>query len=255
MRLRDKVAIVTGSTGGIGLAIALLFAQEGARVVVNGRSEGRGQETIQLIKAKGGEAIFVAGDVSRADTARSLVMAAGETYGKLDILVNNAGLTKYRGSVVELSEEEWDAMIDVNLKAAFLCSKYAIPEMVRASGGSIIHVSSGAGLIGRPKAAAYCAAKAGLILLTKNMALDFAPQKIMVNCVCPGGVDTPALQNRFAMQSNPDEARQAYAEMHPLGIGRPEDVAYAILYLASDEASWVTGSVIVVDGGVTAGRS
>ena len=253
MRLLDKVALITGGTAGIGLATACLFVQEGANVVVSGRNQQRGHEAIEAIRENGSEAVFVQGDVSRSEAARRMVAAASETYGRLDILVNNVGLTKHRGNVVELSEEEWDAMIDVNLKAAFLCSKYAIPEMIRAGGGSIIHVSSGAGIVGRPRAAAYCAAKAGLIQLTKSMALDFAPQNIMVNCVCPGGVDTPALQRSFAMQESPEEARRAYDEMHPLGIGRPEDVAYAILYLASNESSWVTGSVIAVDGGVTAG--
>ncbi|MCL5075713.1 MAG: SDR family oxidoreductase [Chloroflexi bacterium] len=252
MRLKDKVAIITGAGSGIGRATALLFAREGAKVVVADLAQVMGEETVRAIRGEGGEAIFVQVDVSRAADAERMVGAAIASYGRLDILFNNAGINLL-GRVTETTEEDWDKVIAVNLKGVFLCSKYALLEMIKQGSGVIINASSAAGIVGLRNLAAYTASKGGVLQLTKNMALDYAPYNIRINALCPGVIETPMTEQVIESQADPAEARRFYERNRPLGrMGRPEEVAYAALYLASAEASYVTGAALPVDGGYTA---
>jgi NAD(P)-dependent dehydrogenase (short-subunit alcohol dehydrogenase family) len=252
MRLEDKVALVTGGTSGIGRATALLFAEEGAKVAITGRNEARGRSVVEEIEKAGGRAVFLRSDVRFAADCQRAVEETLHAFGGLDILFNNAGVY-YPNTVPDSSEEEWDLTIDICLKGTYLMSKFALPGMIAQGRGVIVNNASGWGLVGGEAAAAYCAAKGGVVLLTKAMAIDHGPQGIRVNCVCPGDVDTPML---------PDDARQrgmewedylAAASDRPLGrIGKPEEIARAVLFLASDDASFVTGAILAVDGGGTA---
>ncbi|MDH7485086.1 MAG: SDR family oxidoreductase [Anaerolineae bacterium] len=252
MRLAGKVAIITGAGAGIGRSTALLFAREGAKVVVADRDPHMGAETVSLIKAGGGEAIFVQVDVSRAADAERMARTAVETYGKLDILVNNAGIYM-QANAVETSEEDWDRILDVNLKGVFLCSKYCIPEMIRGGGGSIVNVSSEAGIVGIKNQVAYNVSKGGVIALTRSMAVDFAPYHVRVNCVCPGTTETPLVKAAVERAPDPAAARRALEQVRPANrLGRPEEIAAGILYLASDESPYATGSILSIDGGYTA---
>jgi NAD(P)-dependent dehydrogenase (short-subunit alcohol dehydrogenase family) len=257
MRLKDKVALITGATSGIGQATAILFAREGAKVVIVGRNQKRGNETVKIIKRDGGEAMFVRADVSKAVEVEKMVRAAIEKYGRLDILFNNAGIVLVH-KIVDTTEEEWDRVIDTNLKSVFLGSRCAIPEMMKQGGGIIINTSSVFGLIGAPRYAAYCTSKGGIILLTKAMALECAPHKIRVNCICPGSIYTSMQERELAIFSNLHERSekqvlQSKIQKIPIGrIGKPEDIANAALYLASEQASFVTGATLVVDGGFSA---
>lgn len=256
MKLRGKVAIITGGGSGIGRVTAILFAKEGAKVVVADIDPERGQETVRMIREAGGESMFIRTDVTKAADAERMVKEAVKKYGGLDILHNNAGfwLVGKVDRVTEITEEDWNRIIDVNLKGVFLCSKYAIPEMIKNGGGVIINTASEAGVVGCPDSAAYCAAKGGVVLLTKEMALDYAPYNIRVNCICPANILTPLMERYIATLESPEQTARAIAEVMPLGrFGRPEDVAYAALYLASDESAFITGAVLMVDGGVTAG--
>jgi NAD(P)-dependent dehydrogenase (short-subunit alcohol dehydrogenase family) len=249
MRLEKRVAIVTGAGSGIGRASALLFAKEGAKVVVADFVRDSGQQTVSLIKNEGGESIFVESDVSHAVDAQRLVNTAIETYGKLDILFNNAGINLEK-TVTETSEDDWSRVINVNLKGVFLCSKYAIPEMIRNGGGVIINTASIRGLVGQYHLAAYCASKGGVVLLTKAMALDYGQDNIRVNCVCPGGIETPMHKAFLATLAHPERETEEMLKKIPLGrIGEPEDVARVALFLASDESAYLTGLAIPVDGG------
>lgn len=252
MRFEDKVALVTGGTSGIGRATALLFAGEGAKVAITGRNEVRGRSVVEEIEEAGGRAVFLRSDVRFAADCQRAVEETLRAFGGLDILFNNAGVY-YPNTVPDSSEEEWDLTIDICLKGTYLMSKFALPGMIAQGHGVIVNNASGWGLVGGGAAAAYCAAKGGVVLLTKAMAIDHGPQGIRVNCVCPGDVDTPML---------PDDARQrgmnwddylAAASDRPLGrIGTPEEIARAVLFLASDDSSFVTGAVLAVDGGGTA---
>ncbi|MCH8291460.1 glucose 1-dehydrogenase [Candidatus Poribacteria bacterium] len=249
MRLRDKVAIITGGASGIGKATALLFAKEGAKVVVADQNEAGGKETVDHIRSDGGEAIFVRADVASAEDVQSMVKAAIETYGKLVILFNNAGIAM-RLPVADLPEEDWDRCIDINLKGVYLCSKYAIPEMIKNDGGCIINMASIYGVVGGKTRAAYVASKGGVVNLTRGMALDYASNNIRVNCICPGFVETPLVRD---VVKTPEEY-QALAVQHPMGrLAKPLEIAYGALYLASDESSFVTGIALPIDGGYTAG--
>jgi NAD(P)-dependent dehydrogenase (short-subunit alcohol dehydrogenase family) len=252
MRLRDKVAIITGGTSGIGRATAILFAREGAQVVVVGRDEARGQRVVAEIAAAGGTALFQRCDVRFADQCRQVVEGTVRAFGRLDILFNNAGVF-YANTVVDCTEDEWDLTVDISLKGTYLMSKYAIPLMIEQGGGAIVNTASGWGLVGGHQAAAYCAAKGGVVLLTKAMAVDHSRQGIRVNCVCPGDVDTPMLVEDARWRGIDWDGYIADAADRPMGrIGQPEEIARAVLFLASDESSFVTGAALAVDGGGTA---
>jgi len=253
MRLADKVALITGGASGIGRATALLFAREGAAVSVVDLDEPGGQAVAQTIVDGGGRAIFVRCDVTQAADCRRAVQRTVDELGSLDILFNNAGIIR-RATVLETSEAEWDRVMAVNVKSVFLLSKYVIPVMARAGAGVIINTASGWGLAGGRKAAAYCASKGAVVLLTKAMALDHGEQNIRVNCICPGDTDTPMLRDEARQLVQADERFLAEAAERPLQrIGKPEDIAQAALYLASDASSFVTGTALVVDGGGLAG--
>lgn len=252
-RLSGKVALVTGGASGIGRAIALLFAREGAAVGVVDLVEDGGSATAREIEDEGGRALFVRANVSSAAKCESAVRRVREELGGLDILCNSAGIIR-RASVVETSEAEWDWIMAVNVKGTFLLCKFAIPLIVEAGGGVIINVASGWGLVGGSKAAAYCASKGAVVQLTRAMALDHGEQNVRVNCICPGDTDTAMLRHETEQLGEPSERFRAEAANRPLHrIGRPEDIAQAALYLASDASSFVTGTTLVVDGGGLAG--
>jgi len=258
-RLKGKVAIVTGGGTGIGRAIAVFFAREGAKVAVCGRTLATLRETVDTILAEGGEAFYVQCDVSNAGQVEAMVRSTVERCGKLDVLVNNAGVRGSIRTVLELTEEEWERTFATDAKGSWLCSKYSIPEMRKAGGGSIIMISSVSAHIGQTKQGCYNAAKAAQELLMKCMALDFAPDGIRVNSICPAWVLTEMNRDQLAeMAANPDKVFPPgfkypdVLRLHPLGrIGTPEDCAWAAVYLASDESAWVTGSSLMVDGGFT----
>jgi len=253
MRLEGKVALITGGTSGIGAATAKLFAKEGASIAITGRNSERGEEIVNDIVSAGGDAIFIRSDVCVAADCKRAVDKTLERFGKIDVLFNNAGVFHPR-TIPECTEEEWDDTIDSSLKGAFLMSKYSLPSMIEQGSGSIIHTSSGWGILGGDKAAAYCAAKGGLIVMAKAMAIDHGPQGIRVNCVCPGDVLTPMLPDDAAKRGMAWEDYEKGAADRPLGrIGVVEDIASAVLFLASDESSFVTGESLVVDGGGVAG--
>jgi NAD(P)-dependent dehydrogenase (short-subunit alcohol dehydrogenase family) len=253
MRLKDKVALITGGTSGIGTATAIRFAKEGAKVVITGRNAKRGEQVVQEIVANGGDAMFVRSDVCLAEDCRNAVDRTLERFGKIDILFNNAGVFHPK-TIPDCTEEEWDETIDSSLKGAFLMSKYALPSMIERGSGSIIHTSSGWGILGGDKAAAYCAAKGGLIVMAKAMAIDHGPHGIRVNCVCPGDVLTPMLHDDAEKRGMTWDDYAAGGADRPLGrIGTVDEIADAVLFLASDESSFVTGESLVVDGGGVAG--
>jgi NAD(P)-dependent dehydrogenase (short-subunit alcohol dehydrogenase family) len=252
MKLRDKVALITGGTSGIGEATSLLFAQEGARVAITGRSAERGRALVSKIESGGGKAIFLECDVRSAEQCRRTIEATLKAFGRLDVLFNNAGVY-YPHTALDCTEDEWDLQIDTNLKGTFLMSKYALPGMIAQGSGTIINNSSGWGLVGGDAAVAYCASKGGVVLLTKAMAIDHGRQGIRVNCVCPGDVDTPMLPDDARRRGLKWEDYLAGAANRPMGrIGTPEEIAKAVLFLASDDSSFMTGAALVVDGGGTA---
>jgi len=252
MRLTNKVAIVTGAGVGIGQATALLFAREGARVVVADCDAVAGASTVGLIRKAGGEAAFVQADVSKAADTEKMVKTAIDTYGRLDILVNNAGIYT-KGDVVNTAEGDWDRIMNVNLKGVFLCSKYALAAMKKTGGGVIVNVASEAGLVAIKNQVVYNVSKSGVIALTKSTAVDFAADNIRVNCICPGTTETPLVKAALAKEADPVKARRALEECRPLNrLGQPEDIAAGILSLAADELGYATGAVLSVDGGYTA---
>jgi NAD(P)-dependent dehydrogenase (short-subunit alcohol dehydrogenase family) len=252
MRLKDKVAIITGGTSGIGEATALLFAREGARVAITGRNSERGTQVVSRTKESGGKATFLRADVSSASDCQRVVEETMKKFGCIDILFNNAGVF-YPQTAIECSEREWDEQIDINLKGTFLMSKYALPGMIARKTGVIINNASGWGIVGGDHAVAYCASKGGVVLMTKAMAIDHGAQGIRVNCVCPGDVQTPMLPADATMRGMKLEDYLAGCANRPLGrIGKVEEIAKAVLFLASDDSSFMTGAALVVDGGGTA---
>jgi len=243
--------VVTGAASGIGRATARLFAERGARVVVADWNLEAGEETAEGIRREGGEARFCQTDVSQAVEVERMVRFAAEQYGRLDVLFSNAAV-QILGTLTETSEEEWDRIHSVNLKGVFLCSKYAIPEMIRGGGGSVINMASVLGLVGDPDLAAYCAAKGGVIALTKAAAIGYGPKGVRVNCICPGDVNTPMVQEYFEKDPDPLKARERVSAHYALRrIADPKEVAETAAFLASDASSFMTGSVMVVDGGLT----
>lgn len=252
MRLKDRVAVITGGTSGIGEATALLFAKEGAKVAITGRNGERGAAVVERVKAMGGDGIFLRADVSLAEDCRRTVEETLRRFGRLDILFNNAGVF-YPQTAMECSEREWDEQIDVNLKGTFLMSKFALPRMIAQKRGVIINNASGWGIVGGDHAVAYCASKGGVVLMTKAMAIDHGAQGIRVNCVCPGDVETPMLPADAKMRGLKWEDYIAGCANRPLRrVGTAEEIAKAVLFLASDDSSFMTGAALVVDGGGTA---
>jgi NAD(P)-dependent dehydrogenase (short-subunit alcohol dehydrogenase family) len=250
-RMRDKVALVTGGNSGIGRATALLFAREGAKVVVAARREEEGKQVVKEIREAGGEAIFVKTDVTQAESCANAVAKTVDTFGKLDAAFNNAGMETFGKSVAETDEATWDLIVNVNLKGIFLSMKYEIPAMLKAGGGSIVNMASAYGLVGSAFGLSpYHASKHGVIGLTKAAALEFAKQNIRVNAICPAGVATEMIE-RFLSDTGLTER---FTALHPIGrLGTPSEAAEATLFLASSQSSYVTGAALSVDGGYTAG--
>jgi NAD(P)-dependent dehydrogenase (short-subunit alcohol dehydrogenase family) len=253
MQLSGKVALITGGASGIGRATALLFAREEAAIALADLNADAGQRVVDEIAHSGGRAFFEPADVTRAADCRRVVERTLREFEKIDILVNNAGMIR-RATVLDLREDDWDRVMAVNVKSIYLLSREAIPHMQKAGGGTIINTASGWGLAGGAKAAVYCASKGAVVLLTKAMAIDHGPQKIRVNCICPGDTDTGMLREE-ALQLGEENSRfVAESAKRPLGrVGKPGEIAQAALYLASDASSFVTGTALVVDGGGMAG--
>ncbi|WP_456275724.1 SDR family NAD(P)-dependent oxidoreductase [Bacillus sp. AK128] len=246
MRLKDKVSIVTGGSSGIGRATAFAFAREGAKVILSDVDERKGLETLEELRAHGNEAIFIKTDVSKEEDIKAMVGAAVEEYGGIDILFNNAGVGNSNVRLAELSVEEWDRVVDINLKGVFMGMKYTIPEMIKRGGGSIINTSSLLGFKGKKYLAPYNASKGGVILLTQNAAVEYGTKGIRVNAIAPGVIDTAIVDN----WREDERIWHAVSKSNALGrVGTAEEVANTVLFLASDEASYITGTSILVDGG------
>ncbi|HSH73702.1 MAG TPA: SDR family oxidoreductase [Methylophilaceae bacterium] len=252
-RLEGKVAIITGASSGIGRTTAKLFAREGAKVVVAARREAELATLVAEIVADGGEAIAFAGDVQSEEFAKSLVALTVKSFGKLDIAFNNAGTLGAMGPISEISEKGWSETLAINLTSAFLGAKYQIPEMVKQGGGSIIFTSTFVGYtVGFPGVAAYAASKSGLIGLTQSLASEYGPVGVRVNAVLPGAVDTDMYQE----MNNTAESQGFITNLHALKrVGKPEEIAKSVLYLASDDSSFVTGTASLVDGGLSITRT
>jgi len=254
-KLDKKIALITGGASGIGKATSLLFAAEGAKVAIADWAEDNAKAVTAEIAQNGGEAIAIKTDITKRADAERMVVETVRRFGRLDIIYNNAGIGNAK-PVHEMTEEEWDLVVDVDLKGVFLGSKYALPELMK-HGGVILSTASVAGIEGVRHMAHYCAAKAGVILLTKNMAMDYAEHGVRVNCICPGTIGTPLFESGYA-HLPPDKQQRAlrtWEGMHLVNrLGRPEEIARTALFLCSDDASFITGQAIVVDGGFTAGR-
>jgi NAD(P)-dependent dehydrogenase (short-subunit alcohol dehydrogenase family) len=254
LRLAGKVAIVTGAGSGIGRASAVRFASEGARVAAADLDGARCEETVGLITRGGGEALAVAGDVSRPEAVERLVAQAAETFGGVHVLVNDAAVTAF-GSLADAPVEDLDRVLAVNVRSVWLCAQAVLPHMRRAGGGSIVNLASITGIVGAPGMAAYATSKGAVITLTRTLALEAAEQNIRVNCICPASIDTSMLRASFDRLEDPAAARARNIKRHPLGrLGTPEEVASLALFLASDEASFITGGTYVIDGGALLAR-
>jgi NAD(P)-dependent dehydrogenase (short-subunit alcohol dehydrogenase family) len=251
MRFRGKVVLITGAGVGIGRAAAVRFGKEGAKVAINSLTPTNGQETLRLLQEARGQGIYIQGDVSIAVDARRIVEETVKAFGRIDILVNNAGIV-LPGRVDNISEEDWDRTIAVNLKGVYLVSKYTIPEMRKIGGGVIVLNASVVAIKGVKDRGAYTASKGGVLALTKAMAADYLSENIRVNCVCPGTTYTPSLERRIQAFADPEKARVDFIARQPMGrLGKDEEIAAAILFAASDEAAFMTGANIAIDGGMT----
>ena len=247
--LSGKVAIVTGGSSGIGKATAIAFAREGAKVVVASRREKEGQETVKQVQSAGSEGFFIKTDVSKETDVSAMVEKTIATYGHLDYAFNNAGIEQIPTPLVEQTEETFDQVMDINVKGVWLCMKHQIPQMLVSGGGAIVNMSSIAGIIGAPGLPIYVASKHAVLGLTKSVALEYAKEGIRINAVCPGMIETDLLDRVFANQ----EVKERLIAMHPIGrVGKPEEIAEAVVWLCSDKASFVTGQSLPLDGGYVA---
>lgn len=251
--LEGKIAIITGGTSGIGRDAAVLFAKSGAKVVVAGRREAEGKETMDLVRAAGGDGIFVKTDVAKTADVQSLVKKTVEKYGRLDVAFNNAGIEGNWLPIIDQPESDWDSVININLKGVWLSLKYEVQQMLKqGGGGAIVNMASVAGWIGGPGAGTYCASKHGVIGLTKSAALEYAAKGIRVNAVCPAVIETPMAERAF---STP-EIKQFMLGLHPIGrFGQPMEIAEAVVWMCSDRASFMTGQSLILDGGMLAGNT
>jgi NAD(P)-dependent dehydrogenase (short-subunit alcohol dehydrogenase family) len=253
MKLEQRVAVITGAGSGIGRAMALLFAREGARILAADLNGGAAEETAALVMGAGGTCHPFAVDASQPEQVRAMIEQALATYGRVDILCNNAGIGSTT-DVVDCEPDEWDRVMTVNVKSVYLGCKYAIPHMLEQGSGVIINTASVAGMVGIVKRASYCASKGAVIALTRQVAVEYVTRGIRVNCLCPGTVDSPWVERLLQQADDRVAARQALEARQPMGrLGTPEEVAAAALYLASDDAAFITGTGLVIDGGWTAG--
>ena len=257
MKLKDKVSIITGAASGIGKATALVFGREGAKVMCADINAEGAEAVARQIADTGGEAESIKVDVAKEAEVKEMVSQTVARWGRLDVLYNNAGIG-YGMPVTQVTEEDWDRLMDINLKGVFLGCKHAIPEMLKNGGGSIVSTASDAGLVGTAMLSPYCASKGGVVLFTKSLAVEWGAMGIRVNCVCPGVIRTPILDPFIATAQAtgvaPEEVWARMARVHPLGrVGEPEEVGKAVAFLASDEASFITGVALPVDGGFQAG--
>ncbi|SHE10035.1 3-ketoacyl-(ACP) reductase [Chlamydia abortus] len=256
MRLKDKVCLITGSGSGIGQSTALLFAREGALVIVNDLDEEKGRETVKQIAEDGGEAIFLKADVTSPEEVKAMVAQGIAKWGRIDVLFNNAGISGV-GALHEVEPENWDKVMSINIKGVYLPSKYVLPHMMERKEGSIINMSSCIAEIGLARRASYAATKGAVLALTKSMQVDYAPYNIRVNALLPGTILTPFVENYLRTSYDDPEAAIASLKTRQLSgeLGRPEDVAKAALFLASDESKFMMGSPLYIDGGVVFGKN
>jgi NAD(P)-dependent dehydrogenase (short-subunit alcohol dehydrogenase family) len=252
MRFKGKVAVVTGASSGIGRATAVAFAREGAAVAIVDKDQERGEEVAKEIQEQGGDVLVVPTDIARETEVQAMVEDVTGRWGRLDILVNNAGIY-YQADVVDTPSDVWNNVLAVNLSGAFLCTKYAVPAMIHGGGGVVINVASEAALVGIKGQVAYNVSKGGMIALTRSCAVDLAERGVRVNCVCPGTTDTPLVREAVKRAPDPAATRRALEEVRPLNrLGTPEEIASAVLFLASNEVGYATGAILSVDGGYTA---
>lgn len=254
MNFKDKVVVITGAGGGIGRATALMFAQNGAKIVANALKPDKKQsapETVRLIKNNGGEAIYVEGDVSNSESVQLIINKAVETYGRIDVLVNNAGIV-IPGDLETTTVDAFDLTMQVNVKGPFLMSKYAVEQMKKQGGGVIVNIGSVAALKGHVDRIAYCASKGAVVSLSRAIATEYVKDNIRVNVICPGTTYTPAIEEKIRTAEDPEKMEAMFVERQPMGrLGRVEEIAHAVMFAASEEAAYMTGSVIVIDGGMT----
>jgi NAD(P)-dependent dehydrogenase (short-subunit alcohol dehydrogenase family) len=252
MRLKDKVSLITGAGRGIGKASAMLFANEGSSIVIADIDRESGQKIKSDIIQSGGRAIFIEADVSKREDVKNLIKKTMDEFGKLNILYNNAGVfwKKKDGRITDIDEEVWDKILDINLKGTYLCCKYGIPEIIKSGGGSVINTASSAGVIGVPGCDAYTATKGAIVAITRSMAAEYGSLNVRINCIIPTHIETPMFEESTKNVPGFDEKK--FLKTFPLGrYGKPEDIAGAALFLASDESSFITGSMVTVDGGTT----